>query len=69
MSGIFKAEFNDFYALWFGEKSQINVQGFIIDCNGNRVMENKVVGEKQFVPHEKSFYQTIVKLISEKLID
>ncbi|MFC7680758.1 NUDIX domain-containing protein [Paenibacillus sp. GCM10028914] len=67
VSGIFKAEFNDFCALWYGEKSHINVEGFIIDPKGNRVMANKVVGEKEFVPHEKSFYQTIVKLISEKL--
>jgi isopentenyldiphosphate isomerase len=68
VSGVFKADFDDFYALWFGKVHQIKVQGFIIDNDGNRVMVNNVVGDKQFVPHKKSFYQTIVNLIREKLI-
>lgn len=67
VSGMLKTEFDDFYELWIGDLEQISVKGFKIDSGGNRVMVDKIVEINQFVPHEISFYQSVVKLIKEKI--
>lgn len=67
VSGMLKTEFDDFYELWIGDLEQISVKGFKIDSGGNRVLVNKIVERNQFVPHEISFYQSVVKLIKEKI--
>ncbi len=67
VAGMFKAEFKDFYRLWLGEIEQIRVQGFKIDKMNQKVMIDKWVGRKDFVPHERSFYQKIVTLLKEKI--
>lgn len=67
VSGMLKTEFDDFYELWTGDLEQISVKGFKIDSGGNRVLVDKIVERNQFVPHEISFYQSVVKLIKEKI--
>lgn len=67
VSGMLKTEFDDFYELWIGDLEQISVKGFKIDSGGNRVLVDKIVERNQFVPHEISFYQSVVKLIKEKI--
>jgi isopentenyldiphosphate isomerase len=67
VSGMLKAEFDDFYELWIGDLKKISVKGFKIDRGGNRVLVDKIVERSQFVPHGISFYQSVVKLIKEKI--
>jgi isopentenyldiphosphate isomerase len=67
VSGIFKAEFDDFYRLLLGESENIRVNGFEIDSVGNKVLVDKIVDRSEFVPHEKFFYQSVVKLIRQKI--
>ncbi|OBZ14002.1 NUDIX hydrolase [Bacillus sp. FJAT-27264] len=68
VAGIFKAEFDDFYDIWHGEKEQIQASGFIIECGVVKVPVNKMFDKNHFVPHEESFYQHIARLIRECLI-
>lgn len=65
VSGMVKAEFNSFYDLWLGEKDQIRIEGFEITKSGEKVHINKTVGRNSFVPHEKTYYESVVKLISK----
>ncbi|WP_312476564.1 NUDIX domain-containing protein [Neobacillus sp.] len=67
VSGIVKVKFADFTDLWMGEKQEINMKGFEINNNGEKLAIDMMVGKKQFVPHELSFYETIIQLIKEKL--
>jgi isopentenyldiphosphate isomerase len=67
VSGIVRVEFDDFYKLWLGEKQEIRVVGFEIDRDGNRVLMDKVVERNQFVPHEESFYESVVTSIKERI--
>jgi isopentenyldiphosphate isomerase len=67
VSGIVKVEFDDFYEFWLGKKEEIRIKGFEINNDGRKISIDKIVGKNKFVPHEKSFYESIVKLISEKI--
>lgn len=67
VSGIFKAYFKDFYELWSGKINEINIVGFQIDSNGTRVDDEKNVNKRDFVPHETSFYQSVLHLIKAAL--
>lgn len=67
VSGIVKAKFDDFQDLWLGEKEEISVEGFEIDQAGNKVPIQMTVSRDQFVQHELSYYESIIKLISKKI--
>lgn len=67
VSGIFIARFSDFYELWMNRRKEIDIQGFVLDGEGNRMYTNKAVGKEQFVPHEEAFYQAIVDRMKEIL--
>lgn len=64
VAGIFKTDFNEFYKLWTGSINEITMIG--TNQKGEPLIE-VLVGKDQFVPHYESFYQTIVKLIREKI--
>lgn len=67
VSGIVKAEFDSFYDLCMGEKEDIRVEGFKINEEGTRVVINQNVDKSKFVPHETSFYQSVVTAIRKHL--
>lgn len=67
VAGMFIARFDDFYELWVGGKEKVDIHGFVLDDEGNRLHISKAVGKEHFVPHEDAFYQTIVKRIAEVL--
>jgi len=67
VSGMVRAEFHDFYELWAGQKEEISVKGFEMNKDGKKVQVDKKVGKNQFVPHESSFYASIVTSIKEKM--
>lgn len=67
VSGIVKANFNDFYKLFLGNTSEMLVEGFQINKAGHKVNLNKKVTKTDFVPHEHTYFETILKLIAEKL--
>lgn len=65
--GLVKANFNDFYELWLGEKNEIQVEGFKLDHHGHKSPLNMSVGKEHFVPHHEAYFSTILKLISDQL--
>ncbi|MGE8203169.1 NUDIX hydrolase [Heyndrickxia sp. NPDC080065] len=67
VSGIVKANFNDFYELWTGEKGEIKIQGYEIGKDGEKVIIDRVANKNEFVPHEYSYYITVVNRIKEKI--
>jgi len=67
VSGIIKVKFSDFIELWCGVKQEINIKGFEINNNGEKIVFNRMAGKNEFVPHGLSFYETIIQLIKEKL--
>jgi isopentenyldiphosphate isomerase len=64
VSGIVRAEFETFYELWLGKKQEIKVEGFEINEAGQRNAINKTVSKDRFVPHENSYYEAVLKMIS-----
>ncbi|MCQ6562992.1 NUDIX hydrolase [Paenibacillus mendelii] len=64
VSGIVRADFESFLALWLGGGDEINVKGYETDHAGTKVPVNKMVGKDNFVPHGISYYKDIINLIS-----
>lgn len=67
VAGIVRAEFTDFAQLWFGERTQIEVNGFKLNHAGEKVTMRESVSRDQFVPHEISFYKEVIQRIQENI--
>ncbi|MED3687387.1 NUDIX hydrolase [Peribacillus butanolivorans] len=67
VSGMVKVELDDFEDLWAGTKEEVNIQGFEINQDDHRMMLDQYVGRDKFVPHEVSYYKSIIRLIRENL--
>ncbi|MCM3617663.1 NUDIX domain-containing protein [Sutcliffiella horikoshii] len=67
VSGIVRAKFNDFSELWLGERETIEIIGFEINKEGNKILIKEFVGRNKFVPHQISFYKTIIQKIEEQI--
>lgn len=65
VSGIVKAELTQFYKLCIGEIEEIRVQGFEINNAGKQVELNQFVGKDKFVPHDRTYYEKILRFINE----
>ena len=63
VSGIVKAKFTDFTQLWFGEKDEIQVEGFEVNHSGSKSIINKKVNKSDFVPHAASYYKSVIEMI------
>lgn len=67
VSGIVRAKFNDFSKLWLDEIETIEIKGFEINKDGDKTLIEKYVGRDKFVPHQISFYKTIIQSIKEHI--
>ncbi|MBM7661045.1 isopentenyldiphosphate isomerase [Bacillus mesophilus] len=67
VSGIVRANFDDFADLWFGVKEEIEIGGFEINHDGKKVELEETVSKDRFVPHQISFYQEVVQRIREQI--
>ncbi|MFB7640797.1 NUDIX hydrolase [Peribacillus butanolivorans] len=67
VSGMVKVELDDFEDLWAGTKEEVNIQGFEINQDDHRIMIDQYVGRDKFVPHDISYYKSIIRLIRENL--
>lgn len=68
VSGIVKADFSHFCEFIFGKETEIRVHGFEINQDGERVVIDQTLDKTKFAPHENSYYQKVLTLISENLI-
>jgi isopentenyldiphosphate isomerase len=69
VAGIVKIEFNHFFELWFNERETINIRGFKINKDGNKILINENGGRDKFVPHQIKFYKTVIQKIKENIIN
>ncbi|SES42538.1 Isopentenyldiphosphate isomerase [Psychrobacillus sp. OK032] len=65
VSGVVRAKFKQFSELWLGELEEIQVVGFEINKTGERVSFNKIVTKNNFVLHEPSYYEAIIRGIKK----
>ncbi|MCA0990933.1 NUDIX hydrolase [Pseudalkalibacillus hwajinpoensis] len=61
VAGIVQADFEAFYDLWMGKQTDLHVEGFWFNHEGGRKNLNQKISKRHFVPHESSYYETIVK--------
>ncbi|MCT1389953.1 NUDIX domain-containing protein [Peribacillus frigoritolerans] len=67
VSGMVKVVLNDFEELWTEAKDKVNIKGFEMNHEGRRMMIDRFVGRDEFVPHDRSYYESIIRLIRENL--
>ncbi|CAH0236449.1 NUDIX hydrolase [Peribacillus simplex] len=67
VSGMVKVVLNDFEELWTGAEDKVNIKGFEMNHEGSRMMIDRFVGRDEFVPHNCSYYESIIRLIRENL--
>lgn len=67
VSGIVKAKLIDFSQLWSGEKSDVLIDGFEVDHDGRQSFFCKKVKKSAFVPHETSYYESIISGITSNI--
>ncbi|WP_328177556.1 hypothetical protein [Peribacillus frigoritolerans] len=67
VSGMVKVVLTDFEELWTEAKDKVNIKGFEMNHEGRRMMIDRFVGRNEFVPHDRSYYDSIIRLIRENL--
>ncbi|WP_280771611.1 NUDIX hydrolase [Salipaludibacillus daqingensis] len=67
VSGIVKAKFTDFAKLWLSETDEIEVNGFEINNDGNKLIIKENVTRDKFVPHQMSFYKEVIQKMHEHI--
>ncbi|MBU9713553.1 NUDIX hydrolase [Evansella tamaricis] len=67
VSGIARAIFTDFTQLWFGDREEIEINGFEINKDGNKLIIKENVNIDKHVPHHVSYYKEVIQLIQEKI--
>lgn len=65
VSGIVRARFEQFEELWLGKVEEIQVEGFEVNKVEERVSIVKWVTKKNFVMHEHSYYEAIIRGINK----
>ncbi len=58
---------NDFEGLWTGAEDKVNIKGFEMNHEGRMMMIDRFVGRDEFVQHDLSYYESIIRLIRENL--
>ncbi len=66
VSGMVKAELNEFAELWSGKIEAIRIEGFELKADGKKASIDKMAGRDEFVPHPVSYYETVTKRIMER---
>jgi isopentenyldiphosphate isomerase len=67
VAGIFRSTFEDFKSLIQQDKQEIDIEGFIVSTDGDKVYTGNKVGYHHFVPHERSYLLEIIERIARQL--
>ncbi|KWX78766.1 NUDIX hydrolase [Paenibacillus jilunlii] len=60
VAGIVSAEFASFRQFWQGGLQQLDVSGFRVTDNGERIAVQEAVGLTHFVPHDTAYYLQVI---------
>lgn len=63
VSGIMMASLTEFENLWFGKIEEIEVEGFLVSEDHEKKSHSMLVTKKDFVPHEDSYIESVLKAI------
>ncbi|MBE4907512.1 NUDIX domain-containing protein [Bacillus luteolus] len=63
VSGIYRVTIDDFEQLWLGNLNEVPAIGFEESGLGERMSIDKSVTKADFVPHEKSYYEKVIRSI------
>jgi len=61
VSGMVRAEFNDFHDFCLGKAGEIKVNGFAINTSGKKVAFEKYVTKQDFVPHPDTYWSMVAE--------
>ncbi|PGS53696.1 NUDIX domain-containing protein [Bacillus sp. AFS041924] len=67
VSGIVKADFNQFYQFAHGLRDTIEVEGFQVTETNEQIPVRKNVDKNQFVSHESNYIVNVVEMIKKHL--
>lgn len=67
VSGIVMVRFEEFIDLWLGNRNSVEIRGFQMNEMGERETLEAKVGKEKFVPHPPSFYEQVIKNITQKI--
>ncbi|MGG0174491.1 NUDIX hydrolase [Gottfriedia acidiceleris] len=67
VSGIVKADFNQFYQFAYGLRDTVEVDGFQITETDEKIPIQKSVDKNQFVSHESNYLLDVVELIKNHI--
>jgi isopentenyldiphosphate isomerase len=65
VSGIMMARLTDFENLWFGKLEEIEVEGFLVSEDHEKMSHRMLVTKKDFVPHEDAYIESVLKAIKK----
>lgn len=61
VSGIYRVTLDEFEQLWLGNLDKVPAVGFEESGLGTRLSIEKTVTKADFVPHEKSYYEKVIR--------
>jgi isopentenyldiphosphate isomerase len=67
VSGIYRIRLDDFERLLLSDSFEVVAEGFEESESGERIMLNKMITKADFVPHEKSYYESVIHSINNLL--
>ncbi|MBO0992740.1 NUDIX hydrolase [Bacillus sp. SD088] len=67
VAGIVKVELNNFMELWCCERDTIDIKGFRMNKEGNKILFDESVGRDRFVSYQNKFYRTVIQKIKDKI--
>lgn len=67
VAGLVRADLNEVYDLWLGKREAVTVKGFKMTNIGEKITMNETVNKQHFVPHQDSYYKTILKEVKRQL--
>ncbi|MEQ6389162.1 NUDIX domain-containing protein [Bacillaceae bacterium S4-13-58] len=65
VSGMFQASFDEFCELWTGGRETLEVEGFVLDKEGVRLSESRVVSQDDFVSQESTYYPELIEKMTK----
>ena len=66
VSGMAKAPLNEFIAFINGQSEQLEVEGFKLDSNENKIWFSETINKEKFVPHSQKYFKSVAEAICFK---
>lgn len=63
VSGIVKANFNEYYDFAYGLRQSIEVEGFEVNAQDEKITVRKTVYKEHFVTHENNYLFSVLELL------